>query len=193
MYELNNKFPPTKKPSSWRLWVRIHFLSRHLKKTVKYKNVLDLGCGWGFYLRINPAAYGIDYNISAIKYLSRLGYKVKRWNILEKLPFPDSFFDFVLTHDVLEHFTFEEVKKIFENVYYVLKKDGIFMNVVPNKICYEINLKFGVGHKHFVTPEEIIEIDKEHFTVVKTYPYPLPRFIGKYFIHNKEVVILKKK
>ena len=183
----------TKKPQVGLKWFRINFLSGHLKKTLKYNNVLDLCCGWGFYFKINPKAWGIDWDGACIEHLLQQGYNVKRCNVVEELPFSDNTFDLVLTHDALEHFTHEEVKKIFKNVYRLLKKDGQFMNIIPNRKGYKYGVEIQAGHKNFITPEEIIEIAGSQFVLVKTYAYPLPRSIGRYFTHNKEVVILQKK
>lgn len=189
----NRLIPTTRKPpTSFREWVRVRFLSGHLRKTRKYRNVLDLCCGWGFYFKINPNAWGIDLDSTCVKYLAGQGYNVRQGDITAGLPFPDATFDLVLTHDALEHFIFPELEKIFTDVHRVLKKDGFFMNIVPNKKGYKYGVKIDGGHKHFITPGEIQDIAGKQFIVVKSYPYPLPRIIGQYFTHNKEVVILRK-
>mgnify|MGYP001567622074 CR=1 FL=1 len=176
-----------------REWVRIHFLSGHLKKTVRYEHVLDVCCGWGYYLKINPKAWGVDIVPECIEYLSQCGYKVKMCNVIEEdLPFPDATFDLVLMHDAMEHFTLQEAEKILKKVYHILKKGGKFLIVVPNQKGYEYGVRINCGHKHFVTPEEIAMIAKELFVVLKSYPYPLPRVMGKYSIHNKEIITLQK-
>lgn len=180
-----------KKPKPWRNWVRMFFFSGPLKETTKYGRVLDLGCGWGFYFKINPSAWGVDFNSACIEYLRHQGYNVQHCDILAGLPFSDSFFDLILTHDVLEHFSLEEIRKIFKDVYRTLKKNGTFLIIIPNKKCYEYGFKIGV-HKHFLTPGEIRILASGQFTTVKSYAYPLPRAIGQRFTYNKEVVILRK-
>jgi len=62
----------------------------------------------------------------------------------------------------------------------------------PYKKGYELGLREKAGHKHFIMPLELVEIAKERFVLEKTYSYPLPGSIGKYFAHNKEVVIFRK-
>ena len=181
-----------KKSGSFREWFRVRFLSGYLQKTRKYRNVIDLCCGWGFYFKINPNACGIDLDRTCVEYLTGQGYNVKQGDITAGLPFPDATFDLVITHDALEHFNLTEVKGIFEHVYRILKKGGEFMNIIPNKKGYEYGIKTDCGHKHFITPGIIQDIVGRKFIVVKSYPYPLPRIIGQYFTHNKEVVILRK-
>jgi SAM-dependent methyltransferase len=182
----------TKRPDFFREWFRVRFLSGHLKQTGKYRDVLDLCCGWGFYFKINPNAQGVDIDAGCVEYLLRRGYRVKQGNVIEALPFSDSTFDLVITHDALEHFSLAEVKKIFGNVHRILRKGGKFMNIIPNRKGYEHGVRTDCGHKHFIIPEEIQDIAGKEFMVVKSYPYPLPRVIGRYFTHNKEVVILRK-
>jgi hypothetical protein len=66
------------------------------------------------------------------------------------------------------------------------------MTIIPNRKGYEYGLKTDCGHKHFITVQEIQDIAGKQFSVVKSCPHPLPRFIGRYFTHNKEVVVLRK-
>ena len=181
-----------KKPNFFREWLRITFFSGHLKNTLIYNNVLDLCCGWGFYLKINPKACGVDIDTKCIEYLSQQGYNVKECDLIQGLPFPEDSFDLVLAHDALEHFTIDEAELIFANVYHILKKEGIFMIVIPNRRGYEYGIKVNSGHKHFITLKEIEQVMKGKFVLLKISHYPLPAFIGRYFTHNKKVIALKK-
>lgn len=182
------------KSSKIREFIRIHFLSSPLWKTKKSKDkVLDLGCGWGFYFKINPKAYGVDTDERCVRYLKIFGYKVIKGDIRKQLLFKDNFFKWVIANDVLEHFELEEVKKIFSEAYRILEPDGCFLILIPNQKGFKFGLKTRVGHKHFVIPKEIFLIAKRNFVIKKHYSYPLPRFIGNYFTHNKEVIILRKR
>lgn len=94
--------------------IRIYFLSKPLQKTKTARDkVLDLGCGWGFYFKINPLAYGIDADKNCIDYLKSLGRKAIWANITKKLPFNNSSFEWVVCHDVLEHIEAFDLKNIF--------------------------------------------------------------------------------
>jgi len=51
----------------------------------------------------------------------------------------------------------------------------------------------GVGHKHFVTQEEIARIaEKIGFLFEGCYASPLPRFAHRLFTHNKWVTVCRK-
>ncbi len=179
--------------SKIREFIRINFLSSPLWKTKKFKDkVLDLGCGWGFYFKINPKAYGIDFDKNCVNYLKNSGYKVIKGDIRKRLQFQDNFFSRVIAHDVLEHFELNEIKKILLEAHRILKLRGLFLILIPNYKGFKYGLRTNVGHKHFIFPKEIFLITKGKFIIEKHYSYPLPRFIGNYFTHNKEIIILKK-
>ena len=87
--------------------------------------VLDLCCGWGFYFNINPNAVGVDGDPHPVEQLRERGFNVHQANVLETLPFgPGSFQWVLLAHDVLEHFTFDELQRLVANVEYALGTRG---------------------------------------------------------------------
>ena len=183
-------------PQSSRIkeFIRTYLLSFPLFQTKSAgEKVLDLGCGWGFYFKINPKANGIDFNPHCVKYLKGLGYKVFEGDIRNRFLFKDNSFKWVIAHDVLEHFALSEVEKIFSEVKRVLELNGYFLILIPNKKGYNSGSKLNTGHKHFITIREILSIAKESFIIRKHFFYPFPKSIGDYFTHNKEVIILKNK
>ena len=174
-------------------FLRLYLASFLLRDTKKFKDkVLDLGCGRGFYFKINPLAYGVDVDAKCITYLQDKGHKVIQKDIRKELPFSSNFFKCVICHDVLEHLELEEIKNVFLSVYKILETKGIFLILIPNLKGFEYGLKTNVSHKYFITPKEIFSISKGIFLIEKHCSYPLPRFIGNYFTHNKELIILKK-
>ena len=181
------------KSSKIREFIRVYFLSYPLLQTKKAgEKVLDLGCGWGFYFKINPKAQGIDSDIRCVKELEARGYKAVKGDITSKLPFPNSSFFWIIAHDVLEHFSINKSKSIFKEAYRVLSDSGYFLILTPNLKGYSSGIKRKVGHKHFVTKKDILSLSKDKFAVQKHFFYPLPKIIGRYFNHNKEVFLLKK-
>lgn len=185
--------PATARSSPFRNWIRINLLSPHLKSIPREEKTLDLACGWGFYFQINPNAFGIEIDEACIDYLQRQGYRVKRGNLLETFPFEPGSFDNCISHDVLEHFESREMPTIFENVHRVLRPGGRFINVVPNRRGYDFGVKEGVGHKHFVTPDEIADVaGRTGFVFERCYTSPLPEFAHSLFTHNKWVTFCRK-
>jgi predicted SAM-dependent methyltransferase len=83
---------------------------------------LNLGCGLNWkelyphYLGLDIIDYGQAYVGDVIKVLPTI---------------EDNAFDEVMANHFLEHFSQDEIKKIFKLVYRILKPEGIFRIVVP--------------------------------------------------------------
>jgi SAM-dependent methyltransferase len=167
-------------------------LEKTARSIPKTSRVLDFGCGYGFYFKINPLALGVDGDPNCVDLINSKFQepKVKLANFLEKLPYPEDQFSYVLAHDVFEHFHLDELKFIVQEIHRILETKGKLVVWVPNEKGFYFSMH--AGHKLYVTEKEIFEIAEGFFNVQKSYPEPLPRFIGKYFAHNKEVFVLEK-
>lgn len=107
---------------------------------VKSKNVLEIGCGRGFYLKalqqIDPSLKitGIDldekYLMEARKNIQNNKVKVLKGDA-NKLLFKDNSFGGIIASEVLEHVPNDD--KVLGEIYRVLKKDGVTMISVPNQ------------------------------------------------------------
>lgn len=184
---------PAIKPNKINKWIRINFLSSYLHKIPRSQKTLDLACGWGFSFNINPNFFGVELDDECVKYCQGQGFNVKKANLLEPLPFADGFFDNCFSHDVLEHFEFEEVEVIFKNVYKVLRQGGTFMNIIPNRRGYDYGFVIDVGHKHFIIPKEIEQIAaRTGFRYQGAYSAPVPGFMNAWFKDAKYVTTCQK-
>jgi len=162
-----------------------------LKKNIKDKT-LDIGCGWGFSLKINPDFYVCDADDECIKHLKMLGYKASLVDVSVGLPYGDQFFDNAFTHDVLEHLEESECVNLFKETRRVLKLGGYFMNVVPNKKGYLAGLNPLVGHKRFIDVASVsVCAEATGFSLVKSWYTPLPSFLSELFFHNKLVMLFR--
>lgn len=107
---------------------------------VKSKNVLEIGCGRGFYLKAlhqidhNLKITGIDldekYLIEARKTIQNDEVNIQRGDA-NKLLFKDNSFGGIIASEVLEHVPNDD--KVLGEIYRVLKKDGVTMISVPNQ------------------------------------------------------------
>ncbi len=143
--------------------------------------VLDLGCGSGrhvVYLAQNGfAVCGLDNSPQGLalaqKWLDedglsadlRLGDMTARW------PFEDSFFDAVISIQVMHHADVATIKKIIQEIERVLKKDGFifitvprlrnqgqeFEQIEPHTFVPLDGPEKGLPH-HYFTPEELREL-----------------------------------
>lgn len=179
-------------PGRLRRLFRIYLLERTLWRLPRDRSVLDLCCGYGFYFTINPRAAGIDADPRAIEQLSRRGYDVRPGNVLDGLPYPDGRFAWVIAHDVLEHFTLPELLRLVPEVHRVLEPGGRFLVLVPNRKGFDYGARMNTGHRLFVTEREVRDLARGLFEIEASYPEPLPRWLGRFFTHNKEVFRLRK-
>lgn len=114
-----------------------YFLNFNFQKEV---NILDIGCNYGSLIyNLHRSGYkniyGIDVNKDSIQQ-GKLLYDIISKNITvydgEKIPFKDESFDIILMFDVIEHI--QNIQYYLNNeVYRVLKKDGVFIFQTPNK------------------------------------------------------------
>lgn len=184
--------PATLRTTSIKEWIKVRFFSNHLRWFPANERTLDIGCGWGFSLRINPGFYCINADRDCIEYLRRQGAKAFHADVSQPLPFDDQFFDNAFTHDVLEHLEEAEMLALFADVRRVLRPGGHFMNVVPNYKGYVAGIHPDVGHKRYVTATEISDAARQTgFELHSTWHTPLPDVLGRWFAHNKLVTICR--
>lgn len=107
---------------------------------VKIKNILEIGCGRGYYLKAlqqidsSLKITGIDLNekylIEAKKYIRNDNVKVIKGDA-NKLLFKDNSIDAIIASEILEHVPNDN--KVLDEIYRVLKKEGRAMISVPNQ------------------------------------------------------------
>ena len=184
--------PVTLRPNPVLKWIRTRFLEPTLWRLPKNEKVLDFCCGYGFYFSINPRARGVDGNPECVEALRREGRDVVLCDVLGPLPFGDGEFEWVIAHDVCEHFAYAQLEWIFREVHRVLQPGGTFLVIVPNRKGYDYGLRAGAGHVLFVTAREVASLARGLFDLGRSYAEPLPRRIGEHFTHNKEVFHLRR-
>ena len=107
--------------------------------------ILDVGCGLGLFLRFlkNRAPSCELYGVEIDELLLREAQKNCPSAHLEKvqdesLPFPDNFFDFVFSLDVIEHVS-NPVKHLLE-IHRVMKPEANFILCTPDRMSYYRNI-----------------------------------------------------
>lgn len=156
----------------------VRFISKYIKKKIGYNEYiikrdvstcLDLGCGIGrhvLYLdELGLDVYGIDISEEAIKfankYFDNLGKEYLRKKLtvgsINKLPYLDTFFDFAVSHGVLDSMYFDLAKEGINEIHRVLRDDGLLY----------IDLISGDDYNHFkeYEGEEVVSIAHEKGTI----------------------------
>lgn len=113
--------------------VRRHFPQDHNAR------ILDLGCGHGAILHFaREAGYtdirGVDGSPEQVAAARKLGIAgVEEGNIHDMLAsVTDASIDVIITFDVIEHFTRDELIPLVDSIYRVLKSGGSWLIHVPN-------------------------------------------------------------
>jgi 2-polyprenyl-6-hydroxyphenyl methylase / 3-demethylubiquinone-9 3-methyltransferase len=174
-------------------------LKRRAKKILlaidpqKNENILDIGCGDGYYLHLMSnlgiplQLTGTDYDeVGLTKARKNLGKKIPLYqgDLMKKLPFKNAQFDKATMSEVAEHLP-DDVKGLKE-VYRILKKGGTLVLTVPchnypffwdpinwileHLLNTHIKSGFFAGlwnqHERLYTPDEIKKVvEKAGFTV----------------------------
>lgn len=95
--------------------------------------ILDLGCGDGFFASLVWGKGKIDVGLDLVNERTRKIETAKIYKIIKyyngvKIPYPDAYFQTVVSNCVLEHV--EKLPELLEEIYRVLKNGGIFLTSV---------------------------------------------------------------
>lgn len=122
---------------------RINKSKKHMMKYIKFLrkgsssvNLLDVGCGEGYYVRDaleeGIDAYGIDTSSYAVENaLDEVKDRISFGSITE-IPFGDEEFDVMTAFDVIEHIHPKDTLDAVAEIRRVLKPDGIIIITTPS-------------------------------------------------------------
>ena len=93
---------------------------------VKIKNVIDVGCAWGYTLKYwgekDINAIGVDVSKTIVKKCKKKGYECYLSSATDLSIFEDKKFDLYMATDVYEHLRTEDLKDTIEEAKRVTKK-----------------------------------------------------------------------
>lgn len=100
---------------------------------LKGKKVIDLGCGEGEILTMDPKnIIGVDINKGALMRLKEKGLQVIESSITN-IPIPEESFDVVLCSNLIEHLFPEEAYKMLQESQRILRQDGKIIIITPTE------------------------------------------------------------
>lgn len=129
---------------------------------IKNKDILDIGCGFGWF-----ELFALDKGVTHITGMeiserdlenAKAGIKDKRAHFVVgtglKIPFNDSFFDTIVSWEVLEHIPKNTEQKFFEECFRVLKPGGVLYLSTQFRNLFSTTLDpawWLIGHRHYST------------------------------------------
>jgi SAM-dependent methyltransferase len=148
----------------------------------KNKKVLDIGCGEGDFVKIDKDNfYGIDINKRVVSDLQAKGLQVKLGSV-DKIDYPDSFFEGIYCHNVIEHLSIDKAYDLIKESARVLAKDGLFIlasELVTRKFWHTF------GHVKPYPPEAVLKLlrhdSREEFEGINCFEKVGIIYFGQYF------------
>ncbi|MBF0553520.1 MAG: class I SAM-dependent methyltransferase [Nitrospirae bacterium] len=138
---------------------------------IKDKHVLDVGCGFGWFLlncinrgvkNIVGLEMGEDSLIVAKKYLNSERLSLNN-GTATGLVFDNDSFDTVTAWDVIEHIPVRTEQAMFKEIYRVLKHNGVFYMSTPYRsfFCTILDPAWWlIGHRHY-SQNELVSIAED--------------------------------
>ena len=120
----------------------LEYLSARRKSRVPFlyelrgKRVLDMGCGEGNNLVLDPKNWvGLDINENTVKLARAKGYNVKQGSVTD-CPFDDSTFDAIIAYQLIEHLPPDQAHSMLKEMSRLLKKGGVayITSPMPSKV-----------------------------------------------------------
>ncbi len=179
---------------------------RFAEEYCKNKKVLDTGSGEGYGIDIiskfSALSIGVDYDFETVKH-SRDKYKSKNSYFVcadcNNLPFKDSFFDAVISFELIEHL--EAPDTYLTEITRIITKDGIYIGSTPQ--IPPGTLDRNPFHKHPYDKEAYKDLLLQHFETVAvlgerdvrkiSMPHAFLRGLDIFNLRNKlRVQVLRK-
>jgi ubiquinone/menaquinone biosynthesis C-methylase UbiE len=142
-----------------------------LFKKKDVKKILDLGCGSGrhtvYLAKHGFEVYGIDIALKGIKitkdWLKKEKSKanLKVGNVYKKLPYPNNFFDALISTQTLHHNTINNIRKLIKEIERVLKDDGLIFITVSRKGSKKEIPKEKMWKMKFIAPRTFVPLSHD--------------------------------
>ena len=147
-----------------------------VKSNINKKNIhLDIGCGPGTFVSTlnNKKSYGVDISNNQIIFAKKkYGSKSKSFfHYKKKLPFKRNSLDSISLIELIEHLPLKETRKILDNCYQCLKKNGEIYVTTPNYLSLWPILEL------FVNSISDLSYQEQHIT--KFNKYNIKKIINK--------------
>jgi cyclopropane fatty-acyl-phospholipid synthase-like methyltransferase len=183
---LENKYLPGR--DKYLQW----FFYPKILKQFSDKDIVDLGCGTGEFLKYlkikNRKFTGIDNNPHLVDLCVKMGFDVVMDDVtkLENVKAP---IDNAVIDNVLEHLEVAQTDAFFAALKTKMNKDGTLVVIVPDKKGYQ----YDPTHKTFVNKNLIQQMCEKHGATLKSnflHPFNI-EFVGAILYLNMQVFVIR--
>jgi 2-polyprenyl-3-methyl-5-hydroxy-6-metoxy-1,4-benzoquinol methylase len=160
-----------------RYYFSLREFARIIKKFSSNTKILDFGCGNGYFLKIIKNKFNLKpenlYGYEISKEAIKIAKENSRIKFSPSLKNKKSFFDIVLSIDVIEHI--EDDLKILKEYKSLLKMGGFVIISTSLHNFYWNKMDYRGGHKRRYTMKELrMKLNKAGFSIQKAYSYGFP-------------------
>jgi len=162
----------------------------HLR-SLKLGFVLDIGCGLGRnLLHLHRSGVGVDHNSQSIETARSAGVDAyladdflrSRWS-------KGAQFDSLLLSHILEHMDAISASNLIQSYLPYLRPNGRIVMLCPQSAGFASD----PTHVTYFDNESLMKLAKSLGLLIdRSYSFPFPQWVGKYFKYNEFVVIARK-
>ena len=175
-------------------WKRLLDVQRPYRKHLRSLElgfVLDIGCGLGRNLgHLGGQGVGVDHNPESISLARSRGltaFTVADFAASEYAK--PARFDTLLCAHVVEHMRRDEARTLLSSYLPYLREGGRVVLITPQ----EAGFKSDATHVEFCDLEALADLTRGLGLVTdRSYSFPFPRFVGKFFKYNEFVSVSRK-
>jgi 2-polyprenyl-3-methyl-5-hydroxy-6-metoxy-1,4-benzoquinol methylase len=177
----------TLESKGWKKFFDVQAPYRRNLRNLDLGRTLDVGCGLGRNLMNLEKGVGVDHNADAVRIARSRGltaYTTDEWQG-SGTAIHASFDSMLLAH-VLEHVSQKDSDDIIAAYLPYLRPNGKLVLICPQEKGFPTD----PTHIRWVNDAELRATgNRNGFSEIRSYSFPFPRFMGKFFTYNEFVYV----
>jgi 2-polyprenyl-3-methyl-5-hydroxy-6-metoxy-1,4-benzoquinol methylase len=171
----------------WKKFFDVQAPYRRNLRNLDLGRTLDVGCGLGRNLMNLENGVGVDHNADAVSIARSRGmtaYTTDEWQ--DSGAAIHASFDSMLLAHVLEHVSQQDSDDIIAAYLPYLRPNGKLVLICPQEKGFPTD----PTHIRWVNDAELRATgNRNGFSEIRSYSFPFPRFMGKFFTYNEFVYV----
>jgi len=170
----------------WKRWLDVQAPYRWNLRRLSLGRTLDVGCGIGRnHVHLPPGSVGVDPNPHSVAIARSRGCDARTPDAFRAAREP-ACFDTLLVAHVLEHLAPDEARVLVAEHLAFVRAGGRVVLIAPQ----EAGFRSDPTHRTFFDDAALGELlGSLACTVLRSYSFPFPRPVGRFFPHNEFVVV----